>query len=68
MRWLGTILNELFGLFVDDGSFAITIIAWLGVTWILSLHILANIQWSGIVLFGGLVAILVESATRGARQ
>jgi hypothetical protein len=68
MRWLGTIFNELFGLFVDDASFAIAIIVWLGITWVLALHILADIRWSGIVLFGGLVAILVESATRRARQ
>lgn len=68
MRWLGTIVREIFGLFVDDGSFAIAILVWLGIAWFLSLHILANTQWSGIVLFGGLVAILVESATRRARR
>lgn len=67
MRWLRTISNELFGLFVDDGSFAITILVWLGITWVLALHMLADVRWSGIVLFGGLVAILIESATRRAR-
>ncbi|GLK73744.1 hypothetical protein KHC23_22690 [Ancylobacter dichloromethanicus] len=68
MRWLRTILEEVFGLFVDDGSFAIAIIVWLGITWFLSVHILADIRWSGVVLFGGLVAILIESVTRRARQ
>jgi hypothetical protein len=34
MRWLKTILAEIFGLFVDDGRFAFTIIVWLGVIWL----------------------------------
>lgn len=68
MRWLRTIFNELFGLFVDDGSFAIAIVVWLGIVGFLSVHILADLRWSGVVLFGGLVLILVESATRRARQ
>lgn len=29
MRWFKTIILELYGLFVDDGSFAITIVVWL---------------------------------------
>ena len=29
MRWIGTIAREVFGLFVDDGSFAIAILVWL---------------------------------------
>lgn len=40
MRWIKAIAGELFGLFVDDGSFAIAIIVWLGMTWVLSLHVL----------------------------
>ncbi len=30
MTWLRNIVAELFGLFVDDGSFAIAILIWLG--------------------------------------
>lgn len=68
MKWFRTIGKEVFGLFVDDGSFAIAIIVWLGVAWFFSIHILANIHWSGVVLFVGLVLILLESAMRRARQ
>ncbi len=68
MKWLKTIGEEVFTLFVDDGSFAIAIIVWLGVAWSLSILILANLPWSGAVLFVGLVSILIESAMRGARQ
>ena len=31
MRWLGPILREIFGLFVDDGSLALIILCWLTV-------------------------------------
>ncbi|MBS0231859.1 MAG: hypothetical protein JSR99_00035 [Proteobacteria bacterium] len=68
MQWLRSIFNELFGLFVDDGSFAIAIVVWLLITWFLSAHILTDSKWTGLVLFGGLAAILVESARRGARR
>ena len=68
MRWLKTIVGELFGLFVDDGSFAIAIIAWLAIAWFLSWRVLEHIRWSGAILFGGLVLILIESATRRARR
>lgn len=67
MKWLKTIGEEVLGLFVDDGNFAIAIIVWLGVAWFLSIHILANIHWNGVVLFAGLVLILLESAIRRAR-
>ncbi len=68
MRWLKTIAMELFGLFVDDGSFAISIIVWLAVVWFLSIHILAGLHWSGFVLFIGLVSILLRSAMRRAQR
>ncbi|WP_187290845.1 hypothetical protein [Hyphomicrobium denitrificans] len=34
MRWLKTIVAEIFGLFVDDGAFALAIIVWLGAVWL----------------------------------
>jgi hypothetical protein len=33
MSWIKTVLREVFGLFVDDGSFAIAILAWLLLVW-----------------------------------
>lgn len=68
MQWIRTIAAELFGLFVDDGSFAIAIAAWLGVAWLLSLHLLHGVGWNGAVLFAGLVVILLGSAARRARR
>ena len=67
MQWLKSILRQLFGLFVDDGSFAIAILVWLGLLWLLLPHLHAAAIWSGAILFAGLAVIMVESALRRAR-
>ncbi len=68
MTWLRKIAAELFGLFVDDGSFAIAILVWLGVLWLALPHLPINNTWRAIILFAGLAIILVESVLRRARQ
>ena len=68
MSWLKTIFREIFGLFVDDGSFAIAILIWLGLMWFLLLHFGHHQRWSGPILFAGLALILVESLIRYARR
>lgn len=68
MNWLRTIAREVFGLFVDDGSFALLILAWIGVT----AYVLPRLGWlprgRGVLLFAGLAIILVESAIRYTRR
>jgi hypothetical protein len=68
MQWIKTIAAEIYGLFVDDGSFAIAILAWLALYWLLvpSIGTLHGVM--GPILFVGLAAILVESVTRRARR
>ena len=34
MRWLAMIVREIFGLFVDDGSFALAVLAWIVLVWL----------------------------------
>ena len=68
MRWLRTIWRELFGLFVDDASFAVAILAWVGAVWLLLPHLGLPRAAQGPILFAGLAAILVESAVRRARR
>lgn len=68
MRWIGTVLREIFGLFVDDGSFAVAILVWLAVVWLVLPRLAVPAVWVGPVLFAGLALILVESATRRARR
>ena len=68
MSWLKTIWSEFFGLFVDDASFALAIVAWLLLTGLVLPHLPLAPLWKGPILFAGLAAILVESATRRARK
>ncbi len=67
MNSLKTILNEIFGLFVDDGSFAAAILFWLiFVRWFAPHFIPAADR--GIVLFLGLALMLAQSAIRYANR
>ena len=68
MNGLRTIFREIFGLFVDDGSFALLVLLWLGLTTLLLPHLgwvhLWMSKWRGVILFLGLAAILMASAIR----
>lgn len=68
MQWFRTIFHEIFGLFVDDGSFAISILAWLGIVWSLLRHLGVFSWWNGLVLVVGLACILAENTLRYARR
>jgi uncharacterized membrane protein YgaE (UPF0421/DUF939 family) len=68
MNWLRTIAAELFGLFVDDGAFAIGIAVWLAMLWCLLPRMALGASWGALILVAGLVAILVDSVMRGARR
>jgi hypothetical protein len=68
MRWIKSIVREIYGLFVDDGSFAGAIVVWLVLCVILLPRMTAGARWTGPALFVGLVAILIESVLRFARR
>jgi hypothetical protein len=63
-----TIVQELLGLFIDDGSFALAIVVWIAVLWFLAARVLHGATWSGAVLFAGLGLILLASTIRRSRQ
>jgi hypothetical protein len=67
MKWLRSILAELFGLFVDDGAFAVAIVVWLALLWWLLPRVAIDASWKALILAAGLVAILVGSVLRRAR-
>jgi hypothetical protein len=70
MLWMKTVVREVYGLFVDDLSFAASILVWLGVIWCAH-QLLANSCPSWVLvllLFGGLATILFISALRFARN
>jgi hypothetical protein len=68
MRWLKSIAREVFGLFVDDGSFAAAILVWVIVAGLVLPLVAPAAQWTGPALFAGLALILIESVLRFSRQ
>jgi membrane protein implicated in regulation of membrane protease activity len=68
MRWYRSIAREVVGLFVDDGSFAIAILVWLGLAVAVVPHAASSARWAGPALFAGLALILIASVLRFARR
>jgi hypothetical protein len=68
MSVLRLIRDEVWGLFVDDGVFAGAIVVWLLVGWWLLPRLGLPRGLPAILLFAGLAAILVLSASRAARR
>lgn len=66
MQWIRSILREVFGLFVDDGSFAIAVLVWIGIVWVLQRY-MQMARMGGILLFAGLGIILIQSVLRAAQ-
>jgi hypothetical protein len=68
MRWVKSIACEVWGLFVEDGSFAAAILTWLGLTVVVLPRVAAAARWGGPALFAGLALILIESVLRFGRR
>ncbi len=68
MGWLGTVVREIWGLFVDDGSFAVAIVVWVGLMWVMERRFGLSGGVGAGVLFAGLGVILIESLFRFARR
>jgi hypothetical protein len=63
MTWCRAVLKELWGLFVDDGLFALSILIWLVVGWILPKLGIPNVLTC--ILFAiGLPVLLTTSTLR----
>jgi hypothetical protein len=68
MSWLQSIAQEIYGLFVDDGSFAIAILLWLAAVVLVLPRFAQGARWEGPAFFVGLAVILVESVLRFSRR
>jgi len=68
MKALKRIFEEVFGLFVDDGAYAASIIVWLIGMAVLVRFTVFGPAVAGPLLFVGLAAILVQGALRKARK
>ena len=64
MRRVSLVLRELFGLFVEDASFALTILVWLAACALLLPLVPLLFSWRGVLLFTGLAVILVWHCLR----
>jgi hypothetical protein len=68
MDWLSTARRELIGLFIDDGSFALGILAWV-IGGAICIHVF-NVPPAveGFLLAAGFVLLLAENVERTARK
>ena len=68
MHWLKAAIGEIYGLFVDDGHFALAIVVWLLLPWLAVSLLPALATWGAIVFFLGLAAILLVNARQSVRR
>ena len=68
MKWLMDAGRELLGLFVDDGSLVVAVLAWIAVAVLVFPHLPIGDRWLAVALFLGLALILVENLLRAARR
>lgn len=68
MNWLRMMLSEIWGLFVDDGRYALAIVAWLLMAWLALPLLRIGGGWNAVIFAVSLLAILVESVLRRARR
>jgi hypothetical protein len=67
MGLLAVFLKELWGLFVDDGSLALALLAWVALCALGLPRLPVPAVWDGPLLFAGCVVILVLAVLRTAR-
>ncbi|MDQ6665115.1 MAG: hypothetical protein M3Z23_12055 [Acidobacteriota bacterium] len=67
MKAITTAIRELWGLFVEDASFTIGILACLALAIFVFPRLVAIAHWRGPLLFGALALMLIENVRRGAR-
>lgn len=68
MNWIHGAAKELFGLFVDDVPFTLTIVVWLGAGYTFLPRVGLDAIWDAPLLFLGCATILVESVRRAASK
>ena len=68
MKWITGIVAELWGLFVEDGSYTTAILVWVALIGFGRPWIPGGAAWAGPILFAGLALILIENISRSARK
>lgn len=67
MKWISLFFRELSGLFIDDGSLAIAIVAWILIAEFARPRF-ASLDLQMIVWVVGLIVLLLENVIRSARR
>ncbi len=68
MNVILTALKEVYGLFVEDGSYAASILIWVLVAALVFPHLPALGLWRAPLLFAGMLFLLVENVLRTAKS
>lgn len=68
MKLIVTATKEVIGLFVEDGTLALLLVAWIGVAGLLLYRLPIGSSWNALILLAGCVCILVENVIRISRQ
>ena len=68
MNFIRTALTELWGLFVEDGTFTAAIVACVVVAIFILPHVAITPEWRGPALFVILALVLGENVYRSARH
>ncbi|HEX9445138.1 MAG TPA: hypothetical protein VGA73_13520 [Candidatus Binatia bacterium] len=68
LNGLTAMLRKVFGLFVDDGSLALSLLAWIFALRVATPFVSMDHGWAAPVLFLGCAAILIENVLRASRR
>jgi hypothetical protein len=68
MKILLTILRELWGLFIDDGSLALALVVWCALAALALPRLLPLSDWDAPVLFLGCLVILLANVAVSAKR
>ncbi len=59
-------LKELYGLFVEDGAYAVAILVWIALSLALLRYLDPSVR--GVVLFAGFAAIMIAGVLRASKE
>ncbi len=68
MKALMSVIRELWSLFVDDGSLALSLIIWSAIAGTAFPHLLPDGNWSSPIFFIGCVVILLLNVVGAVRR
>ena len=66
MKGVVAVVREIYGLFVEDGAFAIAIVVWLGIFAAIVRYVDASVR--GPLLFAGFAVILIVEVRHASRD